>query len=82
LGPRLSAVWTLSPGTARKPYEVRFTPPGLILADKIMTETDWQRTIQAQCAESRIVQGGTNCRHPDGTGYCYLENCPKVKNHE
>ena len=44
-----------------------------------MTEQDWMNTIQTQCTDARIVQGGTNCRNKEGNGYCYFEYCPKVK---
>ncbi len=42
-------------------------------------EQDWMNTIQTQCTDARIVQGGTNCRNKEGNGFCYFEYCPKVK---
>ena len=49
------------------------------MEDANMTEQDWMNTIQTQCTDARIVQGGTNCRNKEGNGFCYFEYCPKVK---
>jgi hypothetical protein len=45
-----------------------------------MDEKTWNEEIKSTCDKIVDVQGGCNCHHPDGNGYCYFKNCPKTDN--